>query len=760
MGRETCAMGELQVIEPDNLSLIIPTRGRSAFLINLIQSIRKALLIHQGSLEIIIVDDDSAEPFQMENLDFQPPIRVVRSQKRQGPGAARNFGAQMARASSEWLLFLDDDVLIEEGYFKILSSIEVESDCVGLEGVTIVESNQSPFEVNPARYNFMGGFGSGNIIYRKTVFLHEKGFEGKFFHPSGIHFREDTDLGLRMLKHGKIHLFEKLRVVHMRGVKSRWFLLKDARKYYFESLFLHRNPDARDWIGTPFSRGRLGTYQMRGFLSGAITVGTLGLVAYPGFFLSLSVISMYISLSFLLARGYSIPLLQLPIFFVIVILYPWIHAFYYWKGFIELVLPEYGKVSKYHELSYQESQGQVAPSLSLGEQSAIAPKKGLKILQVVRVFHPSEGGMENFVKNLTLNLLRYGHQVDVLTLDEIPGGEDKLDGYTDLETDGQKIRIFRVRAHWYGPWFVPELSKIKFENYDLIHIHGVDGFLSQLTQRRRQQKRQKTPFILSTHGGFFHTKRWKWLKKIWFHTKIKRQLGEVGLVIASSLQDAQLFSKVHDEITIIENGVQIDDLLPITDRVLNLDSLLFVGGCYEYKGLMDLILFVEKARLYNPEIELKIIGDGPLRADLEAQVMNRNLQKSIRFLGRVSRERLRSSYYEAGVFISASRYEGFGLSVVEAMAAGCLLLLNQISAFEQIFKGALGGELVPFANLVDAVAAYCRLCGLSIENQQKISQSNQEYSRKYSWSSIGHEFERQYMAQLEEVTFPEPPGSL
>ena len=217
---------------------------------------------------------------------------------------------------------------MEEDYFNILCAVEIKSDWVGIEGVTLVSSVQSPFEKNPSRVNFKGGFGSGNILYRKSVFLDENGFEEQFFHPSGIHFREDTDLGLRMLKHGKIYLCEELRVVHDRGENNLGFLLLDARKYYFEPLFLYRNPDAREWIGSPFRRGRLGTYQMRGLLSSLVVLVVGSLLISPSFFLSSLLLVMYLTLFFLLTRGFAIPLRKSPFLLPVLILYPWVHALY------------------------------------------------------------------------------------------------------------------------------------------------------------------------------------------------------------------------------------------------------------------------------------------------------------------------------------------------------------------------------------------------------------------------------------------------
>lgn len=88
-------------------TVVIPTRNRAEFLKGAVGS---ALAQTDVSIEVVVVDDasdDASAAVELEGLDAR--IQVVRRHARGGPGAARNDG--IARASGEWVAFLDDDDL-------------------------------------------------------------------------------------------------------------------------------------------------------------------------------------------------------------------------------------------------------------------------------------------------------------------------------------------------------------------------------------------------------------------------------------------------------------------------------------------------------------------------------------------------------------------------------------------------------------------------------------------------------------------------
>jgi glycosyltransferase involved in cell wall biosynthesis len=71
------------------------------------------------------------------------------------------------------------------------------------------------------------------------------------------------------------------------------------------------------------------------------------------------------------------------------------------------------------------------------------------------------------------------------------------------------------------------------------------------------------------------------------------------------------------------------------------------------------------------DAHLDIVGDGPLRKELEQQAIKLNLEDRVRFLGWIGdRDRLRDHFAAAAFFVFATETEGISLSVQEAMASG------------------------------------------------------------------------------------------
>lgn len=82
------------------------------------------------------------------------------------------------------------------------------------------------------------------------------------------------------------------------------------------------------------------------------------------------------------------------------------------------------------------------------------------------------------------------------------------------------------------------------------------------------------------------------------------------------------------------------------------------------------------------------IGDGPLRSSLMEEARTAGLENRIEFTGLVPREKVFQHLVNAAVFISTSRGEGLPISVLEAMACGCPVILSDIPPHREIADSA------------------------------------------------------------------------
>src|SRR3954470_14072788 len=174
-------------------SVVVPTIGRPS-----LDALLDALAAASGPrpAELILVDDRPAgEPLQPDRPGLAP-VRVVRTGGG-GPARARNLGWRTAR--TEWIAFLDDDVLPDPDWYERLAEdlADLPGDVAGSQGRVRVAP---PADRRPTDWE-RGTAGlatsswiTADLAYRRAALARVGGFDERF--PRA--FREDSDLALRI----------------------------------------------------------------------------------------------------------------------------------------------------------------------------------------------------------------------------------------------------------------------------------------------------------------------------------------------------------------------------------------------------------------------------------------------------------------------------------------------------------------------------------------------------------------------------------
>ena len=116
-----------------------------------------------------------------------------------------------------------------------------------------------------------------------------------------------------------------------------------------------------------------------------------------------------------------------------------------------------------------------------------------------------------------------------------------------------------------------------------------------------------------------------------------------------------------------------------------------MGRLHEVKRFDLLIDAAARLRDAGYDFTLRIAGDGPERAALEAQVANLGLGKQVEFSGWIGDAQAFLSQLD--LFVVSSRYESFGLVLVEAMAAGVPVVSADIDGPSTVLEGGRYGTL-------------------------------------------------------------------
>lgn len=103
---------------------------------------------------------------------------------------------------------------------------------------------------------------------------------------------------------------------------------------------------------------------------------------------------------------------------------------------------------------------------------------------------------------------------------------------------------------------------------------------------------------------------------------------------------------------------------------------LFSGQLVQRKGVDTLLSAFQRLADQEPQVHLLILGDGPLRSELESTVSERHRNR-IQFLGHLPQEELPTVFRAANVFVFPSRHDGWGVVINEACAAGLPIIASE-----------------------------------------------------------------------------------
>lgn len=121
--------------------------------------------------------------------------------------------------------------------------------------------------------------------------------------------------------------------------------------------------------------------------------------------------------------------------------------------------------------------------------------------------------------------------------------------------------------------------------------------------------------------------------------------------------------------------------------------VLYVGRLVRQKGLDRWLRVAAAVSERDPEAEFHIVGDGPLRAELEVLVDALGLGGRVRFLGHIANESLLEVYRSARVLLLTSHYEGLCRVAVEAAACGVPVVGTRITGIEDLIDDSVSGYL-------------------------------------------------------------------
>jgi len=379
----------------------------------------------------------------------------------------------------------------------------------------------------------------------------------------------------------------------------------------------------------------------------------------------------------------------------------------------------------------------------------------VKVVQVIPEFPPPLiGGGGYHVYNLTKELVRRGVDVTVFTLNV---GNTFLLKKTEVETHFGKAKVFRVPASYIpkttypiAPKLIPLLLK---ENPDIIHAHGYQVFTTDAALT--VSKIKKIPLVLTLHGfprGFD-----KLTHRAHFNLIGKETLKWAKKIISVSRMVAHEFRVIgvpKEKIVIIPNGVDLEEYkqLPIGDLFRkrldikeNEKVVLTIGRLEKIKGFQYLIKALPSIIKEVGSTKLVIAGpDFNYGAKLKKLAEETNVQDNVIFYGSINGKEKFEAFSAANIVAVPSLYEGFGMLLLEAMAAGKPLVATNTGAAPEIIQNGKNGIL---ANLGDVEDLAGKIIKLLSDDQLMylISQESRKTVEAFDWEKVSEHVHKLYI---------------
>lgn len=345
----------------------------------------------------------------------------------------------------------------------------------------------------------------------------------------------------------------------------------------------------------------------------------------------------------------------------------------------------------------------------------------------------NSGGMERiltFQANYFADKL--GYDVSILTYEQ-----SKQSDFFSLSNKVKRIFILPLKETHQNKLFnlyllkkylkvlEQEVEKILFqESFDICLSFGIEArFLYKINDDSKK--------IIEFHFSkdFYKQDAGTFIQRIWRKYRFKKSIAKTKKyhkMVVLTETDKSFWKKYLDNVVAINNPNVIET---ITKSTLENKIAISLGRLTHQKGFDRLIEIWDLLPKYNQDWELHIYGNGSDYDILKTQIAKKNLEDQIKIFAPV--KDVNAIYENASLYLMASRFEGFGLVLVEAMSFGLPVISYDVIGPNELVNNNYNGYLIENGNKLD----FAKKINLLIESEAKrkeLGANSLEFVKKFS----------------------------
>jgi glycosyltransferase involved in cell wall biosynthesis len=278
----------------------------------------------------------------------------------------------------------------------------------------------------------------------------------------------------------------------------------------------------------------------------------------------------------------------------------------------------------------------------------------------------------------------------------IKGSRENFHHFQAGRRDGEAARIKWIFNQTSS---VPRFMRaIQREKIDVVHINTAFNPLAiardfLFVQAARIQKK---PILLHLHGGRFLAEDFQsqTLKKM-----VEKMLRTASVVVVLSELEKRLVLNCWKDLNVrvLENAVAVDEAekferFETKEKTKN--TIVFLGRLHESKGLREIVEACRVLKEENLQFRFRCFGAGELK-DFFIGEMNRILGTNFFYGGVISGAEKWRELARSDIFLLPSKYgEGLPMAMLEAMAAGCVVVVSEMASIGAVIEDGVNGFLV------------------------------------------------------------------
>ncbi|MEM7774291.1 MAG: glycosyltransferase [Pseudomonadota bacterium] len=383
----------------------------------------------------------------------------------------------------------------------------------------------------------------------------------------------------------------------------------------------------------------------------------------------------------------------------------------------------------------------------------------MRVLHVTPSYLPATryGGPIYSVHGLCSALAGHGHEVDVFTTNIDGDGVSDVPVGTPVDMDGVQVTYFPLglgRRIARSPAMGAALEDC-VAAYDIVHVHSV--FLWPTTAAAMAARRNNVPYVLSPRGMLVPElirRKSRLAKTLWIKLYERKNIEMASALHVTADIEAGAIHKLGLSVRrtiVLPNGTAAPSFtrgneLPHPATRSRAPTILFLGRVNWKKGLDRLIPAMSRV----PNARLIVVGNDEenYRPQLESIAEQCGVGERVEFRGPLYAEDKWRAFAEADLFVLPSYSENFGISVLEAMAAGLPVIVTPEVGLASTVSDA-GAGIVVNCDEDNIGRSIAQLISDPVKMEECGRAGREAVRTQFSWDGIASKMQKSYADVLE-----------